>query len=201
MCCVSFRLGDKGSRRRQAHAQGLPPAAFWGTGTGGGGPIPQKGIPKGLIPWAGAGRARRSPRGMPGEMGRAEGRNAGFCGRKRAVASVAPIPALDVRRDSIPRRACLPYLMGKAPQLSTLSAMSPKSGAPTLKRFCPAGANSVEYAHRQRPLPVGQGSVISPCCPMIPSVQKRERKRSCGSIACPCTEKMGKTAQRGKNKR
>ena len=50
-------------------------------------------------------------------------------------------------------------------------------------------------------MPAGQGSVISPCCPTIPSVQKQERKCSCGSIACSCTEKKGKTAQRGKNKR
>ena len=35
-----------------------------------------------------------------------------------------------------------------------------KTGAPTLKRFCPAGVNSVASAHRQRPLaPAGQGSV------------------------------------------
>ena len=57
------------------------------------------------------------------------------------------------------RRACQPFLMGKAPQRPALSCDKPKSGAPTLKRFCPAGANSVAPAPPQRPLPKGQGSV------------------------------------------
>ena len=64
------------------------------------------------------------------------------------------------------RRACQPFLMGKAPQRPALSCDKPKSGAPTLKRFCPAGANSVEYAHRQHILaPRGKDASFPPPFP------------------------------------
>ena len=132
-------------------------------------------------------------------MVRAEGRNAGFCGRKRAVASVAPIPALDVRRDSIPRRACLPYLMGKAPQLSTLSAMSPKSGAPTLKRFCPAGQTASIMHTGSAPYPQGKAASF-PLGPMIPSCKSGNGNAAAVLLHVLALKKMGKTAQRGKNK-
>ena len=52
-----------------------------------------------------------------------------------------------------------------APQ-TALSRDKPKSGAPTLKRFCPAGANSVDPAHRQHILaPRGKDASFSPLFP------------------------------------
>ena len=56
--------------------------------------------------------------------------------------------------------------MGKAPQRPALPRDKPKSGAPTLKRFCPAGANSVDPAHRQHILaPRGKDASFPPPFP------------------------------------
>ena len=93
------------------------------------------------------------------------------------------------------RRACQPFLMGKAPQRPALSRDTPKSGAPTLKRLCPAGANSVDSAHWQHILaPAGQGCVIQPAAggrllrlslpPSIPSTAPTQPNRS---ISAPCS--------------
>ena len=63
-----------------------------------------------------------------------------------------------------------------APQ-TALPRDNPKSGAPTLKRFCPAGANSVAPAHRQRPLPLrGKAAPFNP--PSTPSTAPTEPNRS-----------------------
>ena len=60
-------------------------------------------------------------------------------------------------------RACQPFLMSKAPQLPALPRDTPKTGALTLKHFCPAGANSVASAHRQRILaPRGKDASFPP---------------------------------------
>ena len=56
--------------------------------------------------------------------------------------------------------------MGKAPHAPLSPATRPKSGAPTLKRFCPAGANSVDPAHRQHILaPRGKDASFPPTFP------------------------------------
>ena len=74
------------------------------------------------------------------------------------------------------RRACQPFLMGKAPQLPALSRDASKIRRATLKRFCPNGANSVDPAHWQRPLPLrGQGSVA-----------KRTTLQTAGSCSRAC---------------
>ena len=53
--------------------------------------------------------------------------------------------------------------MGKPFLHPTLPRDKPKSGAPTLKRFCPAGANSVDPAHRQHILaPRGKDASFFP---------------------------------------
>ena len=53
--------------------------------------------------------------------------------------------------------------MGKAPHAPLSPSTRPKSGAPTLKRFCPAGANSVDPAHRQHILaPLGKDASFPP---------------------------------------
>ena len=53
--------------------------------------------------------------------------------------------------------------MGKAPHAPLSPSTRPKSGAPTLKRFCPAGANSVDPAHRQHILaPRGKDASFPP---------------------------------------
>ena len=46
-----------------------------------------------------------------------------------------------------------PFLMGKPFLHPPFPREPPKIRRATLKRFCPAGANSVDLAHRQRPLP------------------------------------------------
>ena len=51
------------------------------------------------------------------------------------------------------RRACQTALEGQTVYSSNFPRDTPKIRRATLKRFCPAGANSVEHAHRQRPLP------------------------------------------------
>ena len=69
LLCVSGGAVE-GTDGGKSTSRDLPPAAFWGDGkTGEMARFPKKGIPKGLVPWAGAGRARRSPRGTAGEYG------------------------------------------------------------------------------------------------------------------------------------
>ena len=85
-----------------------------------------------------------SPRDGCGKTGGVEGteRCAG-CSQRNARASMQFLfPVFG--------RACQTFLMGKALHAPLSPATRPKSGAPTLKRFCPAGANSVDPAHRQR---------------------------------------------------
>ena len=138
---------------------------FWGT-------FPQKGIPKGLVPWAGTGRARRSPRGTAGGYWRSrEGLQDGLRRRrmkrnvlsgKGAFSSVIRVfPSLADCVPPVPP-ARLPALPERQTARNALSPVNPpKSGAPTLKRLCPTGANSVERAPPQRPLPQ-RGKAASP---------------------------------------
>ena len=56
------------------------------------------------------------------------------------------------------RRACLPFLMGKAPQFSALPRDKPKSGAPTLKRFCPQGKQRRIRTPAAPPCPQGKAA-------------------------------------------
>ena len=64
-----------------------------------------------------------------------------------------------LRSSSPARRPIIPE--GQTALQTTFPRDNPKSGAPTLKRFCPAGANSVDPARRQRPLPL-RGKAASP---------------------------------------
>ena len=68
-----------------------------------------------------------------------------FAGTRREWGGAAPFSAS--------RRACQTALEGQTAPQTPFLRDTPKSGAPTLKRLRPAGANSVEYAHPQRPLP------------------------------------------------
>ena len=68
-----------------------------------------------------------------------------FAGTRREWGGAAPFSAS--------RRACQTALEGQTAPQAPFLRDTPKSGAPTLKRLRPAGANSVEYAHPQRPLP------------------------------------------------
>ena len=131
-------------------SRGLPPAAL-GDGATEESPVPQKGIPKGLIPWAGAGRARRSPCGIAWETGRAEGAEIGILSAQKGCSGVARIPASDIPRPP----ARLPAVPDGQSALTFCSLpRQTKTRRATLKRFCPAGANSVAPAHLQRPLPL-----------------------------------------------
>ena len=76
--------------------------------------------------------------------------------------------------------------MGKAPHAPLSPATRPKSGAPTLKRFCPAGANSVDPAHRQHILaPRGKDASFPPtfpsaleaCFPHSPAAASDKKRR------------------------
>ena len=89
-------------------------------------------------------------------------RNAGLYLRGKAVAGLARIPAPDVRRCPfpVPRRACLPYLMGKAPRPSALSRDASKIRRANSEALLPHRGEQ----RRSRTLaaslaPAGQGSV------------------------------------------
>ena len=105
---------------------------------------------------------------MVGKTGRAKGAERWLLRVRKIVKRRGPFP--------VPRRACQPFLMGKAPQLPALSRDASKIRRATLKRFCPNGANSVNPAHWQRPLPLrGQGSVA-----------KRTTLQTAGSCSRAC---------------
>ena len=121
---------------------------FWGT-------FPQKGIPKGLVPWAGAGRARRSPRGMAGEK-RCRGRGGAmdFAPFMSAGKGGYAVPSTEKGRKGF----AFPGAPAKPPdgQCAWGNRFFPRHThirRAALQRLCPHGANSVEYAHSQRPLP------------------------------------------------
>ena len=89
-------------------------------------------------------------------------RNTGLYLRGKAVAGLARIPAPDVRRCPfpVPRRACLPYLMGKAPRPSALSRDASKIRRANSEALLPRRGEQ----RRSRTLaaslaPAGQGSV------------------------------------------
>ena len=76
-----------------------------------------------------------------------------------------------------PRRACQPFLIGKALHKQLSPATRPKSGAPALKRFCPAGANSVDCANRQHILaPQGKDASFPPTFPSAPGINARKQR-------------------------
>ena len=138
---AAFRSGrgGGGSRRRQAHEQGLAACGVLGKRL----PSPKRDS-QGSGPLSGCGQSPPFPL-------REDCADAAASWSAGRHASVFP-----------PRRACRTALEGQTAPQTALPRDKPKSGAPTLKRLCPAGANSVESAHRQRPLaPAGQGSVIS----------------------------------------
>ena len=131
-------MGESTGRRRAGPGAGACRLRRWGTGR-----FPKKGFSRDES----LERVRAEPAVPPAGWLRGLG---GLMERKRV-------------HFRSPRRACQPFLMGKAPQRPALSRDTPKSGAPTLKRLCPAGANSVDSAHWQHILaPAGQGCVIQP---------------------------------------
>ena len=93
-----------------------------------------------------------------------------------------------------PQRACQPFLMGKPLRKQLSPATRPKSGAPTLKRFCPQGQTASTPHTGSASLPAGQGSVISSACPVIPSAQERKREYNRVPIAYSSAGKNGRTA-------
>ena len=81
--------------------------------------------------------------------------------------------------------------MGKAPRLSALSRDKPKPGAPTLKRFCPNGANSVAPAYLQRPLPL-RGKAASPNA----RLRRRQAPAPEPAAVCSCCRSNRNETQR-----
>ena len=123
-------------------SRGLPPAVFWGKLL----PFPKKGFSR---VWT-LERVRAEPAVPPAGWLRGFG---GLMERRRVC----------FRSSGAPART---FLMGKPFLHPTLPRDKPKSGAPTLKRFCPAGANSVDPAHRQHILaPRGKDASFSPLFP------------------------------------
>ena len=170
LLCVSGGAVE-GTDGGKSTSRDLPPAAFGETGRRGRcGPVPQKGIPKGLVPWAGAGRARRSPRGMVAKTRRPREERAVFAAREAPIASVPPCSgrvcqplknAREYAKRFFPasRRACQPFLKGKSPHKQHFSANQPKPGAPHSSAFAPPG-QTASPPHPAAPLaPLGQGSV------------------------------------------
>ena len=173
LLCVSGGAVE-GTDGGKSTSRDLPPAAFWGDGEtgrrgdGGDGPVPQKGIPKGLVPWAGAGRARRSPRGMVAKTRRPREERAVFAAREAPPSPPCSgrvcQPLKDAREYAkrffpASRRACQPFLKGKSPHKQHFSANQPKPGAPHSSAFAPPG-QTASPPHPAAPLaPLGQGSV------------------------------------------
>ena len=133
------------------------------------------------------------PAGWQGKQGVRKERNAGLYLRGKAVAGLARIPAPDVRRwpFPVPRRACLPYLIGKAPRPSALSrdaskirranseALLPRRGKQRRIRTpaappCPQGkaaSPNASLCSRQAPAH-GPAGVYSDCRPIRNETQR-----------------------------
>ena len=170
---LRFLRGGRGRRRRQAHEQGL--AACGVLGDGGNGEDDSR-SPKrdtqGTGPLGGCGQSPPfSPRDGGGIWRSREGLQDGLRRRrmkrnvlsgKGAFSSVIRVfPSLADCVPPVPP-ARLPALPERQTARNALSPVNPpKSGAPTLKRLCPTGANSVERAPPQRPLPQ-RGKAASP---------------------------------------
>ena len=139
-------------------SRGRLPAAVGGRGLRGNGRHFPKRDSQGFGPLSGCGQSPPvSPRDGHGKTVGVEGaKRCAGCSQRNARASMQFLfPVFG--------RACQPFLMGKAPQLPALPRDTPKTGALTLKRFCPAGANSVASAHRQRILaPRGKDASFPP---------------------------------------
>ena len=123
-------------------SMGRPPAAFWGKLL----PFPKKGFSR---VWT-LERVRAEPAVPPAGWLRGFG---GLMERRRVC----------FRSSGAPAR---PFLMGKPFLHPTLPRDTPKIRRATLKRFCPAGANSVDPAHRQHILaPLGKDASFPPPFP------------------------------------
>ena len=139
---------------------GRPPAAFWGKLL----PFPKKGFSR---VWT-LERVRAEPAVLPAGWLRGFG---GLMERRRVC----------FRSSGAPAR---PFLMGKPFLHPTLPRDTPKIRRATLKRFCPAGANSVDPAHRQHILAPRGKDASFPSPPNLPfrigglfPAQPRRRER------------------------
>ena len=177
--CVSFRL-----RRSCVQTTASPRAGacrLRRSGDGGCGKTNAaslKGIPKGLVPWAGS--ARRSPRGMVAWTRRPRGAQDGML----------PSPGAPAK----------PFLKGRPFIHPTFPRDKPKSGAPTLKRFCPQGKQRRIRTPAAPLAPPGQGSVAKSrhstylcydladkahCLPQAPNHNSRHNSRVLHLTASP----------------
>ena len=91
------------------------------------------------------------------------------------------------------------FLMGKTPRKKLFPVDRPKSGAPTLKRFCPAGQTASNTYTGSAPCPAGQGSGRKEAAASFPPCEMRACNRmarggertanpyfiSGGGAACP----------------
>ena len=145
---ASFRFcsGGRAHTRRQAHEQG--PAAcgvFGGRGLRESGGCSPKRDSQGSGPLSGCGQSPPFPL------------------RDDFVDTAVPWSA--GRHASVPRaRRPTSVQRQTAPQTAFPRAINPKIRRATQQRLCPAGANSVEYAPPQRPLP-HRGKAASPNAP------------------------------------
>ena len=149
-------------------SRGLPPAAFWGPGIGGERADSPKRDSQGMNPLSGCGQSPPFPL-RDGRQNRACGRGGtlAFAGTKNCK-TPRPLPRPPARLPTVPD--------GQSAPTPCSLPRQPKIRRATLKRFCPNGANSVNPAHWQRPLPLrGQGSVA-----------KRTTLQTAGSCSRAC---------------
>ena len=180
---LRFLRGGRGRRRRQAHEQGLAACGVLGDGEAGKDEAgPPKGIPKGLVPWAGAGRARWSPAGRHGENAAAEEMGKGFAlsgaPAKPPDGQIAWGEQLFPRYTHI-RRAALQRLcpQGKQRRMRTLAAPLARPGkAASFSR--PArmwrGINAL-WRGRNAPLPEASEATQIEASAPVRAVRKRGR--------------------------
>ena len=216
---ASFRSGwsGGGNRRRQAHAQGLAACGVGDGAAGKNGCRSPKRDSQGIDPLSGCGQ---SPPGRQCRLTaplarsrrlsapRAGGRQAAIRSAWGGCAQTATSPRAGACRlrhfgNAVCMNCCpLSVFPARLPTIpdgqTTPTPCSPprqtKIRRATLKRFCPAGANSVAPAHRQPPLPL-RGKAASPnarlCRRQAPAPEPAavypacRRKRNAPQQPCP----------------
>ena len=120
----------------------------------------------------------------------------GFCGRGKVVAGLVRIPAPGVRRVPVPvlRGACQTALEGRPFIHPIFPPRQTKIRRASSEALLPAGQTASTAHTGSAPLPAGQGSVIFPTCPVVPSAQERKREYNRISIAYSSAGRNGRTA-------
>ncbi len=171
MRCRSFRLGRSCAQTTTSPRAGA--CRLQRSGNGGRGKTnaaSQKGIPKGLVPWAGAGRARRSPRGMVAWTRRPRGAQDGMLPSPGAPAK----PFLKRRPFIHPTFPPRQTKIRRANSEALLPAGQTASNTHTGSAPCPTGARQRRPTRRRR-----QAPAIEPARRLPPRPPQTERTAAC----------------------